>query len=67
MLSRDPVHLKYLLIELYFIGLSRYEKKLQPFTYNKPFVTELDFSEEIVSLQVANSGVKVVRNDLQNK
>jgi hypothetical protein len=65
LLSRDPVPLKYLSIELYFVGLSRYE--LQPFTYNKPFVTELDFSEEKVSIQVVNSGVKAVRNDLQNK
>jgi hypothetical protein len=27
LLSRDPVHLKYLSIEFYFIGLSRYDKK----------------------------------------
>jgi hypothetical protein len=42
-------------------------KKLQPFTYNKPLVTEFDFSEEKVSIQVVNSGVKAVRNGLQNK
>jgi hypothetical protein len=30
-------------------------------------MTELDFSEEKVSIQLVNSGVKAVRNDLQNK
>jgi hypothetical protein len=42
-------------------------KKLQPFTYNKPFVTELDFSEEKVSIQAVNSGVRAVRNGLKIK